>query len=347
MREILALCIELDDRLERLYRALAEDLGPADLRALFRSLADEERAHVGWWTELLDAWERGLLPDIVDDPASLLARLRRIREEVTVAEGPVSQPIDPDAALTIAAQVEFFMLDPVFGELIDLMEPANAASRHDAYSHHVERLVGAIAHHAQPGSTAGILAKVLERTWADNRALTRFATQDPLTGLRNRRALDTHLPQWLAWAARYGRPIAVALVDLDGLKAINDTYGHRAGDRALRAVADSIRSSIRAADLALRYGGDEFAIVAPEAGVPEYEALAQRLLDAVRSCPVVLQPDVAVPVRVTVGGAIAHDPAGAQPRAIDELIAAADGSLYEAKRAGRDRSGAPVTLEPR
>ncbi|MCL4078637.1 diguanylate cyclase [Coriobacteriia bacterium Es71-Z0120] len=347
MHEILALCIELDERAEHFYRALAERLGSEDLRALFRALADEERTHVGWWSELLDAWDRGLLPDIVDDPGSLLTRLRHIREEMSVAHRTSPEQVDPETALGLAARVEFFMLDPVFSQLIDLMEPAHATSRHDAYSHHVQRLVAAIARHAQPGSTAATLAKVLERTWSDNRELTRFATQDPLTGLRNRRALDTHLPQWLAWAARYGRPIALVLVDLDGLKGINDGHGHRAGDRALKAVAESIRSSIRASDLALRYGGDEFAIVAPESGVEEYEALARRLLDAVRSRSVTVADGVAIPVRVSVGGAIALDPAGSRPRSVDELIVAADTSLYEAKDAGRDRAGAAVTLELR
>lgn len=346
MREILALCIELDERAERLYRTCAERLDSDELRALFSSLADEERMHVGWWRELLDAWDRGLLPDIVDDPESLLARLRRIDEEMDATRHISSTPLDPQAALELAAHVEFFMLDPVFGELIDLMEPAHASTRHDAYSHHIQRLVSAIARHAQRSSTA-LLAKVLERTLSDHRELTRFATQDPLTGLRNRRALDSQLPQWLAWAARYGRPIAVMLVDLDGLKTINDTHGHRMGDRALRVVAESIRSSIRASDLALRYGGDEFAIVAPEAGVQEYDALARRLLEAVRSKSVTTEDSEEVPVRVTIGGAVALDPAGSPPRSVDELIAAADTSLYEAKHAGRDRAGAAVMLELR
>ncbi|MBC7265940.1 MAG: diguanylate cyclase [Coriobacteriia bacterium] len=346
MREILTLCVELDSRAERLYRVLAERTTNEELRALFRSLADEERSHVGWWTELLDAWNRGLLPDILDDPASLIERLERISADVASIEASAPEVADTCTALTLAAEVEFFMLDPVFGELIDLMEPARASYRHDAYSNHVERLVAAIARHAEAPLVA-MLAKVLKRTWSDNRELTRFATKDPLTGLRNRRALDTHLPQWLAWAARYGRPLTVALVDLDGLKAINDAHGHRAGDAALRAVAERIQSSMRAADLALRYGGDEFAIVAPEASAQEYVALASRLLEAVRSRPVLLVGGTELPVRVTVGGAVALDPAGSEPRSVDEMIAAADVSLYEAKSAGRDRAGTPVTLEPR
>lgn len=347
MREILALCVELDSHAERLYRALAGSTASEELKRVFGALADEERMHVGWWSELLEAWDHGLLPDIVDDPDSLLARLQGIRREVETAWSDLPAPDDIEAALALAAKVEFFMLDPLFGELVDLMEPARAHDRHAAYNHHIERLVGAIARYADQRSLAATLAKVLERTLADNRMLTRFATKDPLTGLRNRRALDTHLPQWLAWAARYGRPIAVALIDLDGLKAVNDTYGHRAGDRALRAVAACIESSVRSSDMGLRYGGDEFVIVAPEAGPDEYDALSARLLDAVRSSPIVTDGGHEVPIRITIGGAIARDPAGSRPRTADEIIAAADSSLYGAKRAGRDRAGAPVTLEPR
>ncbi|MCX8007761.1 MAG: diguanylate cyclase [Coriobacteriia bacterium] len=346
MREILSLCVELDGRAERLYRALSASVGPEDLRATFQTLAGEERAHVGWWNELLEAWDRGLLPDIIDDPVSLLERLEGIRAEVKTAEAALAGTTETEAALALAARVEFFMLDPVFGELMDLMEPARTHDRHAAYSHHIEHLAGAIARHAAPDSIVSTLATVLQRTLADNRILTRYATKDPLTGLRNRRALDTHLPQWLAWAARYGRPIAVALVDLDGLKRINDTYGHRAGDKALASVARCIQSSIRASDVGLRYGGDEFVVVAPESGAAEYLALAQRLLDAVRSHPLAIA-DGEVPLSVTVGGSVAHDPAGSRPRSADEIIAAADTSLYAAKHAGRDRAGDPVTLEPR
>lgn len=347
MREILTLCVELDQLAERLYRALASSTASNELRAVFAALADEERMHVGWWTELLEAWDHGLLPDIVDDPDSLLDRLRSIRTEVETAASDLPHPKDPDEALGLAAKVEFFMLDPLFGELVDLMEPARSHDRHVAYSHHIERLVGAIGRHADQRSVAATLAKVLERTLADNRTLTQYATKDPLTGLRNRRALDTHLPQWLAWAARYGRPIAVALVDLDGLKTINDTHGHRAGDSALRAVAACIESSIRSSDMALRYGGDEFVVVAPEAGADEYQALSSRLLHSVRAHTVMSSEGEEIPIRVTVGGAVARDPAGSLPRTADEIIAAADSSLYAAKRAGRDRAGEPVTLEPR
>ncbi|MDI6712782.1 MAG: diguanylate cyclase [Anaerosomatales bacterium] len=347
MRDILALCVELDSQAERLYRALASTTASDEVRRLFSALADEERTHVGWWSELLDAWDHGLLPDIVDDPESLLKRLETIRREVDSAWTALPDPEDTDAALALAAKVEFFMLDPLFAELVDLMEPARSQDRHVAYSHHIERLVGAIGKHADQSSLSATLAKVLERALADNRMLTRFATKDPLTGLRNRRALDTHLPQWLAWAARYGRPVAVALVDLDGLKAINDTHGHRVGDRALRAVAASIESSVRSSDMGLRYGGDEFVVVAPEAGADDYRALASRLLEAVRTRSVFSDDGQEIPIRVTIGGAVALDPAGSEPRTADEIIAAADSSLYAAKRAGRDRAGEPVTLEPR
>ena len=106
------------------------------------------------------------------------------------------------------------------------------------------------------------------------------ALLDELTGLANRRALDLDLPAELSRAGRYGRTVAVVAIDLDGLKQINDAYGHSAGDEAITSLAGSIQRSLREQDRAYRIGGDEFVVVLPETDAAAADQVMRRVVDA-------------------------------------------------------------------
>jgi diguanylate cyclase (GGDEF)-like protein len=154
---------------------------------------------------------------------------------------------------------------------------------------------------------------------------------DALTGLHNARGLSGRFEEELARFGRYRQPLALLLVDLDGLKRINDRSGHLAGDVALRRVADAIRAELRATDIGARWGGDEFAILAPNTGEPAALILAERIrtLIARRN----------VPWRLTasIGVAVAEATTQAQERMTPaRLMRIADAALYEAKRRGRN-----------
>jgi diguanylate cyclase (GGDEF)-like protein len=344
MRDILELCVKMDQHAERLYEGLAEACPVHDLRDTFHQLARDEAQHTDWWQGLLNAWEQGLIPDIVNDTEMLVERLERLEHELSNMSDAHLEQLSADEMLALAARVEFFMIDPVFGELIDLTEPARAEGRHAAYQAHLQRLIDAIGRHYSPGSLAGLLASILSRAWRDNLRLAIYATHDTLTGIYNRRALYTHLPQWAAWSARYGHPLAVLLIDVDFFKGVNDDYGHAAGDDALRAIARALRESVRASDLVVRFGGDEFAIIAPETDELEYADLTRRIIETVRRLEITDRSGRHIPLSVSVGGVIVKDPPGSLPRSIDKLLASADQSLYEAKKSGRDNAAAPVLL---
>ena len=106
------------------------------------------------------------------------------------------------------------------------------------------------------------------------------ALTDELTGLGNRRALERDLKQELGRAARHDRRFSVAVIDLDGLKRVNDTEGHAAGDALLKRLAAGLSASLRAGDGAYRLGGDEFALVLPETGPAQAAYVLDRLVDA-------------------------------------------------------------------
>lgn len=344
MREILELCVELDERAEQLYAGLSAVAPDERLATTFRELGRDEAEHTSWWGGLLEAWEAGLLPDVVNDTESLIERLETLRSDLSGVDMAHLQSLNRDEMLALAARLEFSMIDPVFNELIDLMEPARAEHRHTAYKLHLQRLIDAISMHYEPGSLASLLASTLSRTWRDNLRLAVFATHDVLTGLYNRRALHSHLPQWTAWSARYGHPLTVLLIDVDGFKRVNDTFGHSEGDKALRAVSSALRSATRASDFVIRYGGDEFAVIAPETDVAEYKELCQRITDTVAGLEVATESGDRIPLTVSVGGVVAKDPPGSPQRRIESLLAAADQSLYEAKTSGRNCVGTPALV---
>jgi len=190
---------------------------------------------------------------------------------------------------------------------------------------------GAADYLTKPFLARELLARVEKaiREAEERRELWKLATTDPLTGLANFRFLHETLHREIESVRRYGRPLALLMLDLDGLKEINDRLGHEAGNRALRLLADRIRSCLRGADFAARFGGDEFVILLPHTDLEEGRQLAERLRRAVE------QAD-ALPFRLRASIGIASAPSGPAADA-DALLEAADRALYEAKRAGRNR----------
>jgi two-component system cell cycle response regulator len=160
-----------------------------------------------------------------------------------------------------------------------------------------------------------------------------LALTDALTGLHNRRYLETHLKALTEQARTAGRPLSVLLADVDSFKSINDTYGHDAGDNVLRELASRFRRNIRNIDLACRIGGEEFVVVMPDTGLERAWQIAERLRACIEGEPFQANGDTRLKVTASVGIATldgAHDtPEG--------LFKRADQALYVAKRGGRNR----------
>ncbi|MBA2475385.1 MAG: diguanylate cyclase [Actinobacteria bacterium] len=160
----------------------------------------------------------------------------------------------------------------------------------------------------------------------------RQALVDGLTGLPNRRQCEQALATELSRAERFGCPLAFVVADIDGFKAINDEYGHPAGDRVLREFGDYLRESMREADVAARWGGEEFAILLPSTDLSGAVLLVERIRALLEFREIVIPDGRTVPVTASFG--IAVYPALA---AEAELIEAADVALYRAKRSGKNR----------
>ena len=159
-----------------------------------------------------------------------------------------------------------------------------------------------------------------------------LAITDPLTGLHNRRYLDAHLNSAVARAAATEKPVCVLLFDIDHFKAVNDTYGHGAGDEVLRDFADRLRQGVRGIDLVARYGGEEFVLVMPETDASFAASVAERLRSDVEKVRFRTRAGARIPVTVSIGLAEWQHADSAEA-----LIGRADEALYRAKRAGRNR----------
>ncbi len=163
--------------------------------------------------------------------------------------------------------------------------------------------------------------------------LAKEAQTDPKTGLYNPRRFNELFAVELERAARFNRPLAVVMADLDLLRNINNTYGHLAGDAVLSEVGRIIRENVREFDIASRFGGEEFSLVLLEAGVEEGRAFANRLRHAIESAAFSI-PTNAQPIHVTMSLGVAAFPIDAQTST--ELIHAADVAVYQAKLRGRN-----------
>jgi diguanylate cyclase (GGDEF)-like protein len=162
--------------------------------------------------------------------------------------------------------------------------------------------------------------------------LERLAAVDPLTDAYNRRFGMARLSEEFSRAVRAENPLGVLMLDLDHFKSINDTYGHLAGDRVLRAVAKTCRRVLREGDVLVRYGGEEFLVLLPGAGAADVATIGERLRRAVGETTVP-EGDQRIAITISVGGATYSEVVDSPVT----LIARADTALYEAKESGRNR----------
>ena len=190
---------------------------------------------------------------------------------------------------------------------------------------------GALGFITDPTDLPLLLARA--RTLLDFRAYLdtceEAAFMDHLTGLANRRRFERQLEREIARTARYEHPFCLLLLDIDNFKTVNDTFGHTAGDEALRCLGRTLREETRDIDLAARIGGEEFAVILAETDRRGGLEVAERLRQSIKTMP------IPVAGHITASFGVAECPFHAQNTR--DLMSGVDVALYDAKRAGRDR----------
>jgi diguanylate cyclase (GGDEF)-like protein len=246
-----------------------------------------------------------------------LARMARTRQPAVVANTAIdSEWVDTE----LGQHIRSWAGAPIVarGQLLgfvslDKLEP-------DFYTTLMAERLAAFA------ATAG-LALENARLYAEQQ---RLAVTDGLTGIANRRQFDQVLRRELSRGARFGRPLALILLDIDDFKRFNDAYGHLAGDELLKNLAIVLGQSIRAMDSVARFGGEEFAVVLPETDTDEARQVAERLRAVVAVLPLAAGAGL---ITISLGVAMATT----LDQGPEALIQAADTAMYEAKRAGKNR----------
>lgn len=178
----------------------------------------------------------------------------------------------------------------------------------------------------------GIMRRALRREAETRAELDRLVTTDELTGLANRRELFAALDRMIAQSRRSGRPLSLAVLDIDRFKLVNDTFGHPSGDEVIRRVAEMALLLMREQDLVGRLGGEEFVIVFPDCSDQDALAACERLRQGIAALPILLPGGQSLSVTVSTGvtSLDEHDDR-------TRLIGRADEALYRAKKAGRDQ----------
>lgn len=161
-----------------------------------------------------------------------------------------------------------------------------------------------------------------------------LAAIDSLTGLGNRRIFEKQLAEMLDRSAHGGRALSLMMLDIDHFKAVNDRYGHDAGDHVLKTLAQRIRSVLRRSDSICRYGGEEFIVLLPDTSLAAGRVIAERVRAAIEAAAFSLDAagDQTIPVTISIGLAARGDDANAEA-----LLRQADKALYASKTAGRNR----------
>lgn len=175
---------------------------------------------------------------------------------------------------------------------------------------------------------------MIEQMIENSVRLENLTSLDKLTGVYNRNFYDTQVRIEIERAKRSASKLAMLVMDIDDFKPVNDTYGHRRGDQALMLVADAIKANLRKIDLAFRYGGEEFVVLLPGTSQVEAVHTAERLRSVIADISTFKADDgTAIPLRVSIGAAVYPDHADNE----DALFRKADGALYRAKAAGKNR----------
>lgn len=275
--------------------------------------------------------EREIL--VVDQRRVLVASSNPDRVLLSVVDLPVPAPgTDSGTAVAPRDRLATFVSVPQVGWALYLVDdPAVVLAPEERLSQQI--VLATLTATTLALIIAALIAFLYAMVAVSNRrvleATQRVALTDPLTRLYNRRFMDEQLQLLVSLAARHGQTFSVLMLDVDGLKRVNDTYGHERGDRVLQLVAAAIRETLRASDVPIRIGGDEFVALLPNTGLDEAFGVAERIRQAVRQ-HVASDPGGSVDVSLGVAGWRA----GAS---VADLLKDADEGLYAAKRAGKGR----------
>ncbi len=329
LTEIIELALAIDQKACAAYQRLAEKQRKGELRIFWHRMSEEEASHVAYWNRLLKLARDGGLPQIFDRPFEVRDEFREINEKTEkLLASELSESL-PDKGFLLAFHLEFYLLHPAFELLFDYMRNLHEETPEEDYGEHLERFLDAMRRYGHVTPELELLSETIRRLWRENRELARHAHVDSLTGVLNHRGLLHVVVSLSHMAERTRQGVALLMIGIDHLAAINAEQGYEAGDRALHDVVACIRDNIRASDVIGRYGGDEILVYLTAVDPGFVEAVAEKLRKAV-------EKKTPRPITISIG--LVHGVLGRDiPDQVQDMIRRASAVLLRAKEAGRNQ----------
>lgn len=332
LTRIIRECLSLDMKASGIYLKLAADAPSEDLKEFWKGMAVEEGNHVAYWRRLLDMAGRGEIPQVIEDPESVIDELEKIHSRIGKLGTFDGGGPDVSKAFVLALRLEFHMMHPAMATLFHYMKTlSDEKTPADDYEGHIDLFFQAMGREGLMSPELELLADVMHKLWSENRKLVYQNTYDFLTGTLNRRSLFNAIKAVSSLSKRNRTSIGVMMVDIDHFKRINDSFGHQFGDQVLRYVASSMKKSLRDSDLLGRYGGEEFLAFLSSVEPDSLSAVAEKMRRNVEKGNRE-QGNVTVSIGLARGRILSD-----VEDEIHALIKTADENLYKAKMQGRNR----------
>jgi diguanylate cyclase (GGDEF)-like protein len=253
-------------------------------------------------------------------------RLRRSRESASQSPAVLPRPAQRSASISLLALLAMAGGQAQWGELTDSgIEFATVAA--------LFVVLFAMMWEDLVAQRETVLTEEIDLLSERIDGLISQVGRDPLTGLMNRRAFQERLEHEIRTGRQDGHSVAIALIDVDNFKQVNDTLGHGVGDQVLQAVASVLIGACRASDIAARYAGDEFVMILPGVDEETAEQVCRRIGESVRRINDQLRPVAGIGVTLSIGVAVTYR----CKRNVSQLVAIADAAMYDAKEGGKDR----------
>lgn len=331
MIQVVERCLSLDNHASRIYRLLAGNALNAKLKRFWMQMTDQNEEHVFFWNQLRTWASSGMLANLFEAPAEILAELKALEIKINDLAGRCEGIQSKDKAFAVAFKLEFYLLHNAFETLYQYYHTMNEASAAiSPYDRHINTLFEALYEHDLATLELELLGETIHRLWEENRKMAILSNTDELTGVLNRRGLYNAMNHLGHLAQRNGNTVGILMIDIDHFKKVNDTHGHQIGDEVLKIVSATLKQNIRASDALGRFGGEEFLVFLSTVDADSLADVAEKIRRSVAKAEGELPQ-----VTISIGGACDTISKNVD-QGIQMLIQKADKRLLQAKQKGRN-----------